>query len=180
VLFAGAASLDKRQGADANFKIDFAVRSLPDTFADANGDFQFQDAEKRTTYNLVAAVTRSVTEPAMATTADKDKGKDKAPAETRIFLLGDADALSDAALSNEPNILLFVDAIRWLGGEESFTGSITTTEDVRIEHTKAKDQAWFYATIFGAPSLLLGVGLMVTRRKRQKAPRTLAAKEKKA
>ncbi len=75
-----------------------------------------------------------------------------------------------------------VDLIRWLGGEESFTGSITTTEDVRIEHTKQKDQAWFYATIFGAPSLLLGAGLVVTRRKRRKAPapKQLGAKEKKA
>jgi LPXTG-motif cell wall-anchored protein len=101
----------------------------------------------------------------------------------RAFVLADVDSLGDLAFGNELNQFFAVDLIRWLGGEESFAGSITNTEDVRIEQTKGKDQAWFYATIFGAPSLLLGVGLLVTRRKRQKATRagvTDAAKEKKA
>ena len=76
----------------------------------------------------------------------------------RAFVVADADALSDAAFGNEPNIMLFIDAIRWLGGEESFTGAIATTEDVRIEHTKQKDLVWFYGTIFVVPSLVLGLG----------------------
>ena len=66
---------------------------------------------------------------------------------------------SDAVFGNEANVMLFVDAIRWLGGEESFTGAISTTEDVKIEHTKQKDLVLFYGTIFVVPSLVLGAGL---------------------
>lgn len=172
VIFPGASSLDKKEGDDA--KVDFAVKSFPEAFEDINGDFELTaPGEKRAIYNLGAAVSRAVTP------RPDYKGKD--PPELRAFVLADADGLSDAAFSNEPNVFFAVDLIRWLGGEESFTGSITTTEDVRIEHTKQKDQAWFYATIFGAPSLLLGAGLWATRRKRKKAPapRQLEAKDAK-
>ncbi|MEO5729162.1 MAG: Gldg family protein, partial [Byssovorax sp.] len=172
VIFPGASSLDKKEGDDA--KVDFAVKSFPEAFEDINGDFELTaPGEKRAIYNLGAAVSRAVTP------RPDYKGKD--PPELRAFVLADADGLSDAAFSNEPNVFFAVDLIRWLGGEESFTGSITTTEDVRIEHTKQKDQAWFYATIFGAPSLLLGAGLWATRRKRKKAPaaRQLVAKDAK-
>jgi hypothetical protein len=179
VIFPGASSLEKKDGEEA--KVDFAVKSFPETFEDLDGNLELTEGtEKRASYNLGAAVSRAVTP------RPDYKGKD--PPELRAFVLADADGLSDAAFTNEPNVFFAVDLIRWLGGEESFTGSITTTEDVRIEHTKQKDQAWFYATIFGAPSLLLGMGLWVTRRRRQKAPRRIAtapasasaSKEKKA
>ena len=67
------------------------------------------------------------------------------------------------------NQVLFLDALRWLGGEESFSGAVNTEEDVRIEHTKEKDALWFYATIFGAPALVLGLGFWVSRRRRKGA-----------
>ena len=87
----------------------------------------------------------------------------------RAFVLSDADALSDLVLANVPgNQFLFVDAVRWLGGEESWSGQQTTEEDVRIEHTKKEDQIWFYSTIFGMPALVLGAGLFGSRRARQK------------
>ncbi len=171
VIFPGVSSLDKKDGDD--FKIDFATKTFPETFEDLNGDFELTEpAEKRATYNIGAAVSRAI--------APRPDWKGKDPPELRAFVLADADSLSDMWFQNEPNVLFALDLIRWLGGEESFAGSITTTEDVRIEQTKQKDQAWFYATIFGAPSLLLGVGLMVTRRKQKKAPQKLVAKEKKA
>jgi hypothetical protein len=64
------------------------------------------------------------------------------------------------------NQVLFVDAVRWLVGEESVQGLPNTEEDVRIEHTKQADLGWFYALIFGAPSLVLGAGIWVSRRAR--------------
>jgi hypothetical protein len=169
LAFSGATWLDKRDGEDQT--IDFTVRSLGETFNDDNGDFEPTPSsnEKRSTYNLVAAVTKRLPAP--------DDAKSKEPLEMRAIVIADADALSDAALSNEPNVLFAVDAVRWLGGEESFSGAITSTEDVRIEHTKQKDEIWFYGSIFGAPALLLGVGLVVTLRKRGGGGR--AAKEKK-
>jgi hypothetical protein len=78
-----------------------------------------------------------------------------------------------------PNQLLFIDALRWLGGEESFAGEVNTEEDVRIEHTQQKDLVWFYATIFGAPALVLALGLTYSRKSRQPARRAAAGGGKK-
>jgi hypothetical protein len=66
------------------------------------------------------------------------------------------------------NQVLFLDAVRWLGGEESFAGEPSSEEDVRIEHTKQKDLIWFYATIFGAPALIGGLGFWYSRRARRR------------
>jgi hypothetical protein len=173
VFFLGAGALDKKTGADTQLKIDFAVRALPDTFDDENGSFRFDAAaDKRQPYPLVAAVSKPVN------TGDPKKKND----EMRAFVLGDADAVSDAAFgSNEGNVVLAADAVRWLGGEESFAGAVTTTEDVRIEHTKQKDLVWFYGSIFGAPAIVLGGGLFyahrVRRPKKKPQPKALPQRE---
>jgi hypothetical protein len=161
VLFVGAAALDRKPDADPALKFDFAVRAMPDTFDDQNGNFQFDaPVEKRSSYALVAAVSKSV-----GPLAD---GSRKRSDEMRAFVIGDADAVSDAAFStNEGNILLLADAVRWLTGEESFAGLLSTPEDVRIQHTKQKDLVWFYGSIFAAPAVVLGAGLLYTRRVRR-------------
>jgi hypothetical protein len=164
VLVPVAGSLDKKPGSEA--KVDFVMRSSAGAFADENGNFELDGNEKKNTYNLAAAVVKPIKEG----TADADKVK--GPAEMRAFVMADADVLSDAALGfAETNQLFAVDALRWLGGDESFSGEIVTPEDVRIEHTKQKDTVWFYGTILGAPSLLLGVGILVTRRARRASGR---------
>ena len=56
--------------------------------------------------------------------------------------------------------------MRWLAGESSVQGLPNTEEDVKIEHTKQADLGWFYATIFGGPGLVLGAGVLVSRRSR--------------
>jgi hypothetical protein len=159
VVFAGAAQLESKQGSTAGYSTDFTVKAMPDTFVDQNRDFQMQPAEKKATLNLAAAVSKRL-----------NQGGDdpKAQKEIRVFALGDVDALSDVVLGNEANALLLIDAVRWLGGEESFTGAISTAEDVKIEHTKQKDLVLFYSTIFGVPSIVLGVGLLLSRRGRAK------------
>jgi hypothetical protein len=168
VFFLGAAALDKKPGADGALKIDFAVRAMPDTFDDQNANFRFDPpAEKRSTFALAAAVSRSVAPPA--------DGSKKRSDEMRVFVVGDADAVSDAALANDGNVLLLADAVRWLGGEESFAGAVSTPEDVRIEHTKQKDMAWFYGTIFAAPAIVLGGGLLYTRRVARRARKKAVA-----
>jgi hypothetical protein len=157
VFFLGAGSLDRKAGADAALKTDFAVRAMPDTFDDQNGNFQLDPPlEKRNAFALVAAVSRTVAAP--------PDGSRKRSDEMRAFVVADADAVSDAALGNDGNVLLVADAVHWLGGEESFAGAVSTPEDVRIEHTKQKDLVWFYGTIFAAPALVLGGGLLYTRR----------------
>src|SRR5690606_6458867 len=54
VVLSGAGSLDRPKGTKA--KIDFAVRSLPVTFADENRNYQADADEKRSVYNIAAAV----------------------------------------------------------------------------------------------------------------------------
>jgi ABC-type uncharacterized transport system len=174
VVFVGAGSLEQKPGADAALHVDFAVRALPDTFDDPNGNFAFDPpSEKRQAYALAAAVSRSAGSApsgASAGTASPKKSD-----EMRAFVLADADAVSDAVLGNEANVLLLADAVRWLGGEESFAGAMSTPEDVRIEHTKQKDLVWFYGSIFAAPALVLAAGLVYTRRIRR-SKRTTPAK----
>jgi hypothetical protein len=159
VVFAGAAHIEARPNNDSSAPTDFTIKALQDTYVDQNRDFQMQPAEKKQQCNLAAAVSKKVG------AAGEDA---KAQKEMRIFLLGDVDALSDVVLGNEANAILLIDAARWLGGEESFTGAISTAEDVKIEHTKQKDLVLFYSTIFGVPSLVLGLGLLVSRRGRGK------------
>jgi hypothetical protein len=69
------------------------------------------------------------------------------------------------------NQVLFVDSVRWLVGEERFAGLPNTEEDQKIQHTKQEDLAWFYSSIFGAPALILGLGVWISRRSRQKGGR---------
>ena len=73
------------------------------------------------------------------------------------------------------NGLLALDVIRWLGGDESFLGAVTSNEDVKIEHTKQKDAFWFYGMVFVVPLGVLGAGFLATRRRTKKGARRATA-----
>jgi ABC-type uncharacterized transport system len=171
VVFFGAGSLDR--GPSATAKIDFAVRAPSGTFADRNKNFvQDKDREKVGGFNIAAAVSRPIAAGTSPPTAPADNAKPsekKAEArEMRAFVVADADAFSDLLLSNvRGNQFFLVDAVRWLVGEASFAGAETSEEDVRIETTKQQDLSWFYATIFGAPCLVLAAGVVLSRRSRR-------------
>jgi hypothetical protein len=175
VVMFGAGSLDKGKAA-GDAKIDFTIRSMSGTFRDKNRNYR-EDADEKSTgvFNLAASISKPIKAGAMVAPAQdekagaKDKAKDKGkdPQEFRAFVLADADALSDLVMGRVVgNQVLFVDALRWLVGEESVQGLPNTEEDKRIEHTKQVDLGWFYATIFGAPALVLGLGLFVSLRSR--------------
>jgi hypothetical protein len=167
IVMFGAGSLDKPQNLTG--KVDFTVRTPSGTFNDTNRNFKLdKESEKTQVYNVAAAVTRPIAGAPAAPPKDdkdKDKGKKPEPKEMRAFVTSDVDAFSDLVLTNVVgNQVLFVDAMRWLVGEESFAGATNTEEDRHIEHTKQQDLAWFYGTIFGLPTLVLGVGLFFRRR----------------
>jgi hypothetical protein len=179
VLVSGTGSLEKQK--DSTVKADVAIRAMSSTFADANRNYQPDTAESRASFGLAMAVSEPaknaplpepMPEPS-GLSDDKGEIQEVAPPnEMRAFVIADADALTDLVMSNfMTNQLLTVDAVRWLGGEESFAGEVNNEEDVRIEHTQQKDLVWFYATIFGAPALVLGLGLTYTRRSRRTCPR---------
>lgn len=176
VLVAGAGSVQRAPGSTA--KVDIAVRALSSTFDDVNRNYSFdQGSEKRDSYGIAAAVSEPIASSATPLPVPKKTDKTDAnkeipavatPNEMRAFVIADADVVSDLVMSNfMANQLLLIDALRWLGGEESFAGEVNTEEDVRIEHTQQQDMVWFYATIFGAPALVLGLGLAFSRRSRR-------------
>jgi hypothetical protein len=173
VVLVGAGSLEKSSGAST--QIDFAMRAPAGTFGDRNRNFAFdRDGEKQTTYNVAAAITGEKTKSdEKKDDKDKDdKGKKEAtpaPNEMRAFVLADSDLFSDFVIGRVVyNQILFVDSVRWLVGEETLAGPPNTEEDQRISHTKQQDLTRFYATIFGAPGLVLAAGLALSRRSRKK------------
>lgn len=180
IVVSGAGSLKDRH--DKKNTVNFAVRAPSDTFMDLNRNYRRdKDNERAESFMLAAAVTRKIGEKKSSKKEDEkeDKKKKKGEGETtdplddlneaRAFVVADGDAFSDLVLSNVVgNQVFFVDAVRWLGGEESWSGEQTSEEDVRIEHTKKEDQLWFYSTIFGMPALVLGAGLTSVRRARRR------------
>jgi hypothetical protein len=167
VVLIGAGSLDKAPNT-AN-TVDFAVRSMSGTFADLNHNYRLDaPAEKQLTYNLAAAVSRPLGGKKPPPKKPGEPALDTRKDEMRAFVVTDSGALTDIALANVfGNQVLVVDAVRWLGGEESFAGQTNAEEDLKIEHTKQKDLLWYYGTIFGAPAAVLGLGLYYSRRTRR-------------
>jgi hypothetical protein len=89
-------------------------------------------------------------------------------------VLADSDALTDELIVNRANSVLALNLVRWLSGDERLAGTINNEEDVPVRHTRKQDVAWFYASVFAAPALLLGIGFTVRRRaSRRKAAPTL-------
>ncbi|MBN2192589.1 MAG: Gldg family protein [Polyangiaceae bacterium] len=201
VMLDGAGSLDRVSNAKQT--IDFAVKSMQDTYRDKNRNYRYDPAaERRENYHLAAAVTAPATRKASKPAEESEpkdeaadeakpedakdetsaKGREKAkqkdhskpgenPAdgELRAFVIADSGAFTDLVMANfAGNQLLLIDAIRWLTGEESVMGEISSEEDLRVEHTKQQDLVWFYSTIFGIPALVLGLGLLWGRRRQPK------------
>lgn len=173
VMLAGTGSLEKI--AESGKKVDFTVRSAPHTFADGDGNYEISNGEKKASFNMAAAVTAPVAAgetpltSASGADAEKDGAATKDGPEMRAFVIADADAVTDLVLGGfSENQFFLYDAVRWLGGEESYIGELNTEEDVRIEHTRQKDLAWFYSMVFGVPVVVLGAGITYTRRVRRK------------
>jgi hypothetical protein len=126
----------------------FVIQTIPSTFADVNGNLQFDEgSESRGSFNLAVAV-------------EGPDLPDGGPMRSLVY--ADADMFSDPVLTSlGMNAAIVADGIRWLGREEEFAGETVSEEDVPIVHTRAEDVAWFYAIIFGAPTLILALGLVV-------------------
>jgi hypothetical protein len=138
------------------------VRSLPTTFADRDGDFEFDNgSEERKQYSLIAAL--ELPRPAAA-------ANDTTATAGRAMVFADAELFSDAVVTSLGlNAALAADAVRWLGREENLAGETQSEEDVPVTHTRAENVAWFHTTLFGAPALVLILGLLAVRRRRRTA-----------
>jgi hypothetical protein len=145
----------------------FTIKSHDSSFLDLNDNYQFDVAtEKKQHWNLAVAVEGA-----------KDGSKDG----YRALVFADSDLFSDVAvqdrLSGRAMFAMWAevtgisgvveDVIRWLGGEEVFSGEIVSEDDKPIQHSKNQDTVWFMLTIIGFPLLVLILGLLGTTRRRR-------------
>jgi hypothetical protein len=153
-IFVAGAGLDRAPAGDLNPKptVSFPLRTGPGFFRDVDGDFARDSNEPEENLNMVAAVT--VTEKAGAP-------------EGRAIVIGDGDFMTDKVSGNKGNVMLFVDSLAWLIGNEELNAEVSSEEDIPIEHSRDRDKMWFYATTFGVPLPLLGLAAWVSRRRRR-------------
>jgi hypothetical protein len=145
----------------------YVVRSMSTAFNDGNGNFAFDEGEKRDRYNLVAAVEDPSAKPDKPVEGQSAKGM-------RAMVYASGSIFTDALLVDRRlglNQMLIVDPVKWLGGEEEFAGETVSEKDIAIEHTKSEDVVWFYASLVGAPILVLAFGLVVATLRRRQASR---------
>jgi len=125
------------------------VRSHEETWVDVDGDFQRSPEEPKQVHVLAMAVEGPAAHP------------------YRAIVVGDVQTASDILIERvEGNAQFLLDGVRRLVGDEDFAGEVENEEDVQIEHTRESDTAWFYGTIFGVPLLILGLGAMLVRRRK--------------
>jgi len=154
--------------APADVKKTVVIRSMDTSWLDYNNNFQFDkdgpQPEKKQKWNIGVAVE-----------GPKPQGTDKDG--FRVAVFSDVDLFRDFVGMNQvgqPALgmigqSLMIDTVRWLGGEEIFSGEIVSEEDKAIQHSKSSDQVWFTLTVIGAPLLVLTLGLLGTmmRKKRR-------------
>lgn len=136
-------------------QVAFPLRTEVDTFLDRDGDFERDDDEKAERLEVVAAVTIPASRPG---------GR-----QGRAVVVADGDLVTDALIGNPGNAVLFVDALRWLIGEESVDAMPSDEADVAIEHRRDEDALWFYGTTVVAPLPLLAMAWWMARRRRRRA-----------
>ncbi len=154
LILPGAGWLETMKTKPSGVALDTPVRAQPATFEDKNGNFKKDPGEDQRAFDLAVAVTKGA---------------------GRMFVIGDSDFMSDAAIRVAGNGLLALDTVRWLTGDEAYSGQTNVESDVPITHTRKQDIAWFYSSIFLMPALVIGLGLIVTRRRRsQKAAAPIA------
>jgi hypothetical protein len=147
VVLPGAGWIDTKKDRTAAIPVDAPIKAHFATFVDKNNNFTFDEGEQKRQWELAA------------TAIKKD---------ARVFVIADSDWIDDEAIKVPGNSVLALDAIRWLMGDEAFSGQTSTEADVKITHTRKQDVVWFYSTIFLAPAVVIGAGVFVTRKSRGK------------
>jgi hypothetical protein len=169
VLAAGPLELSRER--TANMGIDFTVHAHPATWNDINGNAVLDaPAETRKSWELAAAVTLRKPKDARDAKAKEEEGG-------RVVVVGDSDLLTDVVLQQPGNLYFALDGFRWLLGDDSIAGQVSSEVDVPIQHTRKQDVFWFYSSIFLGPAVVLGVGYAVTRRKSRTRPGQTDKKE---
>jgi hypothetical protein len=154
-IFISGLGLAQKAPLPPGVEVQFPIRGDDGFFRDLNNNYGHDPNENFEPINLMAAVTV------------KAGGADGKGGEGRAVVIGDGDFATDQVLRNPGNALVVADVLQWFLGQEQIVGTAATEEDVRIEHTREQDKAWFYGTSLGVPLPLLGLGLWVAARRRR-------------
>ena len=150
----GAVSVTKAEGTPN--KVATLIRSMPNTWSDADGDFEASTDETKKVWDLALAITKDVGE-----------GEDKK--EARAIVVGDVGFLADDVIrAFRANAQFGYDAARWLSGDEDITGEVETEEDVKVQHTREEDWMWFLTAIGAVPTTVLMFGVLFIRLRRRR------------
>ncbi len=142
------------------------IRSLESSYLDFNDNTSYDPTgvvpEKKQRYNIAAAIEG----PKLP--QDKDG--------FRALVFADADLFADVYVRDPRGVQavmisgpLMEDAVKWLGGEENFTGDVVSEDDKPISHTKGQDAAFFSLTVVGVPLLVFVVGFTGTWARRRRS-----------
>ena len=153
-IFINGGALARHDGATPTPQVSFPVRTDNEFWLDLDGDHERGANEPLEAVDMVAVST-------FAAQGGREEG--------RAVVIADGDFVTDKVVENPGNLLLFVDSLRWLIGEDQVQSDLTSEEDVKIEHTRDQDKIWFYATSFAVPIPLLVLGLWIGRRRRARA-----------
>ncbi len=153
---------------DHRGKVTMTVRSLPDSFADLNGNLELDGDETEEIRSVAAAASG----PAISPDAVDGEGE---ALEYRAIVTADAQIFSDLAIATQfdpsfppPNAQYVLDGVNWVIGEEELSGTTESEEDIKIEHTQEDQVVWFYSTSAGIPVLLLMLGVIRVRRRHKR------------
>lgn len=133
-------------------KVTITVKGSTEWWADLNGNYGFdKDAEKRGGWEVGAV--------ASGPAADGN--------EWRIAVVGDSTWASNLVLTqSQANQIYLSETLGWLTKDPALQGETETEEDVKIQHTKEGEAAWFYGTTALVPALVfLGGWFRVSRRR---------------
>ena len=143
VILGAAPGAIHKDAPEKNVKVSFTLRSMPDTWADSNGDGLQQKAqEKGQVHQLGAAVVH------------EREGSDG-----KALVYGGADLFADEQMGALGNRYLLIDGLNWLADEESFSGTTDQVEDASSPTQPQRRRLIFHGTVFGLPLLVLAGGL---------------------
>lgn len=146
-LFLGTGSFDEAGEVVAPWKRTTVVNSMKSSWRETGKDFRFDEKmEKKDRYGLVVALESAKTE-----------GSELLYNGSRLMLFGDREIFTDVSLQS-----ISVDAVKWIIGEEVFSGEVVSEKDVKIEHSRKQDVLWFWLCIAGMPLAILIFGLTYT------------------
>ncbi|MBS1260925.1 MAG: hypothetical protein MAG453_00241 [Calditrichaeota bacterium] len=87
---------------------------------------------------------------------------EKAPEDTRMFVLGDGNFILDGYLSNPANVYLLLNAVDWLAGDTDLIALRGREFEMRPlkEISQGQKQVWKYVNWFGPPLLAILIGIV--------------------